>query len=64
LILENKKQDIRKYLFEDKNKYYVTPLEMSAQTKKLFKFMIVPDYERRLLYQVALSYDSLFKLLD
>ncbi|MEY7999697.1 methyl-accepting chemotaxis protein [Clostridium sp. Mt-5] len=64
LILENKKQDVRKYLFDDKNNYYVTPLEISTQTGKLFKFMIVPDYEKKIIYQVALSYESLLKLLD
>ncbi|MHC6178686.1 hypothetical protein ACYUJ6_02330 [Clostridium sp. JNZ X4-2] len=64
LILENKKQDVRKYLFDDKNNYYVTPLEISTQTGELFKFMIVPDYEKKIIYQVALSYESLLKLLD
>lgn len=56
--------DLEKWIFEDKNPYAVTNLKISTQTGKLFKFMITPGTKFDSMYQVALSYESLIKLLS
>lgn len=64
LILENENYDLKKHLFIDKDLYKVSKLKISSQTGKLYKFMMVPSHERKIIYQVALSYESLLKLLS
>lgn len=58
------KLDMRKYLFDDKNLYSVGELTTSVQTGKLYKFLSIPGNTVGQIYQVALSYDSLLKLLE
>jgi hypothetical protein len=64
ILLKYEKFDLKKYLFVDKNPYSASALRISANTGVLFKFMMVPDYEKKIIYQVGLSYDSLLKLLN
>lgn len=56
--------DLRKHLFLDKNPYYASALHKSIQSGKLFKFLMVADYEKQIVYQLGLSYESLIKLLN
>lgn len=56
--------DLKKYLFVDKNPYSASPLKKSVNSGELFKYMMVPDYEKEIIYQVGLSYESLLKLLN
>lgn len=62
--MEKDNLDLRKYLFVDKNPYVASPLTISTQTGKLFKFMIVPGGMEGQVYQIGISYDSLLKMLD
>jgi methyl-accepting chemotaxis protein len=55
--------DLKKFLFIDKNLYSPSLLVSSKQTGKLFKFLGIPDHEKQIIYQVALSYETLVKLL-
>lgn len=64
LMMKNENFDLKKHLFVDKNPYSASALKVSAQTGTLFKFMMIPDYEKQIMYQVALSYESLLKLLN
>lgn len=64
LKMDLEKLDMRKYLFDDKNLYSVGELTTSVQTGKLFKFLSIPGNTTGQIYQVALSYDSLLKLLE
>lgn len=64
ILLKYDHIDLPKYLFVDKNPYSVSVLRNSANTGTLFKFMMVPDYEKKIIYQVGLSYESLLKLLN
>lgn len=64
VLLKYENFDLRKYLFIDKNPYSASSLRVSANTGKLFKYMMVPDYEKQIIYQVGLSYDSLLRLLN
>lgn len=56
--------DLKKHLFNDKNPYAVSPLIKSEQSGQLFKFLEIADFEKQIMYQVGLSYESLNKLLD
>ncbi len=56
--------DLKKYLFDDKNPYLASVLRLSVNTGTLFKYMMVPDFENKIVYQVGLSYESLLKLLQ
>lgn len=64
LMRDNESQDLKKDLFIDKKPYSVSLLKTSVQTGKLHKFMMVPNYDTGIIYQVSLSYESLLKLLD
>lgn len=64
VLLKYENFDLEKYLFVDKNPYSATPLKKSVNTGELFKYMMVADYEKRIFYQVGLSYESLLKLLN
>ena len=64
ILLKYDHIDLPKYLFVDNNPYSVGGLRNSANTGTLFKFMMVPDYEKKIIYQVGLSYESLLKLLN
>lgn len=64
VLLKYENFDLEKYLFIDKNKYSASALRMSANTGTLFKYMMVPDFEEKKIYQVGLSYESFCKLLD
>ena len=64
ILLKYEKMDLEKYLFVDKNPYSSGALRMSANTGTLFKYMMVPDFEKKIVYQVGLSYESLLKLLN
>lgn len=64
LMKNSENCDLKKDLFIDKSPYSVSPLKISSQTGKLFKFMMVPNYETGGIYQVSLSYESLLKLLN
>lgn len=64
VLLKYENFDLEKYLFKDKNPYSASALRISANTGQLFKFMMVPDFEERIIYQVGLSYESLLKLLN
>lgn len=55
--------DLRKKFFKEKQRYHVTPIKLSFQTNKLFKFLSVPGADGRI-YQVSLSFDSLINLLS
>ena len=63
VMLRQNNFNLKKYLFIDKNQYSASPLLKSAQTNKLFKFLMVPSYNNQIIYQVGLSYESLLKLL-
>lgn len=56
--------DLEKYLFADKNKYSVSALSTSEQTGKLFKFLMIADQKKHIVYQIGLSYESLMRMLD
>ncbi|HYF83201.1 MAG TPA: methyl-accepting chemotaxis protein [Clostridia bacterium] len=56
--------DLKKHIFDDKNPYSVSPLIKSEQSEKLFKYLEIPDFDKQIIYQVGLSYDSLIKLLN
>jgi methyl-accepting chemotaxis protein len=64
MMLKQSNVDLKKFLFIDKNPYSASLLVNSKQTGKLFKFLVLPDYEKQIIYQVGLSYDSLVKLLS
>ena len=64
VMLKQNNFDLKKYLFVDKNPYSASPLLKSAQTNRLFKFIMVPSYETQIIYQVGLSYESLLILLN
>lgn len=64
VLLKYDNVDLDKYLFVDKNPYSASILRKSANTGTLFKYLMVPDYEKRIIYQVGLSYESLLKLLN
>ncbi len=55
--------DLKKKFFMEKQPYHVTPIKLSFQTNKLFKFLSVPGGDGRV-YQVSLSFDSLINLLS
>lgn len=61
--LKKENCDLIKELFTDKKPYLVTKLKISTQTGRLFKFVIIPNAKEQSIYQVALSYESLLKLL-
>ena len=63
VMLRQNNFDLKKYLFVDKNQYSASPLLKSAQTNNLFKFLMVPSFDKQIVYQVGLSYESLLKLL-
>lgn len=63
VLLKYENFDLKKYLFVDKNPYSASALRISANTGTLFKYMMVPDFEKKTIYQVGLSYESLLKLL-
>lgn len=56
--------DLKKHLFIDKKPYSVSPLIKSEQSGKLFKFLMIADFEKQIVYQVGLSYEALIKLLN
>jgi methyl-accepting chemotaxis protein len=56
--------DLKKHIFIDKNPYSVSPLIKSEQSEKLFKFLEIAGFEKKIIYQVGLSYESLNKLLN
>lgn len=64
ILLKNEGFDLEKYLFVEKNPYAPTPLKKSFNTGELYKYMMVPDFENRIIFQVGLSYESLLKLLN
>jgi hypothetical protein len=64
VMLRQNKFDLKKHLFADKNPYAVSPLLKSEQSGKLFKFLEIAGFEKQIMYQVGLSYESLNKLLD
>jgi methyl-accepting chemotaxis protein len=64
VLLKYESFDLEKYLFTDKNPYSASALRKDANTGRLFKYMMVPDYKKRIIYQVGLSYESLLKLLN
>lgn len=64
VLLKYENFDLKKYLFVDKNTYSASALRISANTGSLFKYMMVPDFEEKIIYQVGLSYESLLKLLN
>jgi methyl-accepting chemotaxis protein len=64
VMLRQNNFDLKKYLFIDKNPYSASPLLKSAQSNDLFKFLMVPSYGDKIIYQVGLSYESLLKLLN
>jgi methyl-accepting chemotaxis protein len=64
VLLKYENFDLKKYLFVDKNPYSASALRISANTGTLFKYMMVPDYEKKVIFQVGLSYESLLKLLN
>ncbi|MBV7274934.1 methyl-accepting chemotaxis protein [Clostridium sp. PL3] len=64
LKMNNENRDIKKELFVDKIPYSASSLEISSQTGKLYKFVMIPNYETGIIYQVSLSYESLLKLLN
>jgi methyl-accepting chemotaxis protein len=64
VLLKYEGFDLKKYLFVDKNPYSASPLKKSVNTGKLFKYMMVADYEKNIVFQVGLSYESLLKLLS
>lgn len=55
--------DLKKRFFIEKQPYHVTPIKLSFQTNKLFKFLSVPGEDGRV-YQVSVSFDSLMNLLS
>lgn len=64
VLLKYENFDLEKYLFKDRNPYSASALRISANTGKLFKYMMVPDFDEKIIYQVGLSYESLLKLLN
>lgn len=64
VLLKYENFDLERYLFKDKNPYSASALRISANTGSLFKYMMVPDFENKIIYQVGLSYESLLKLLN
>lgn len=64
VLLKYENFDLKKYLFVDKNPYSASALRVSANTGSLFKYMMVPDFEENVIYQVGLSYESFMKLLN
>lgn len=64
VLLKYENFNLKKYLFEDKNLYSASALRMSANTGKLYKYMMVPDFQEKIIYQVGLSYESFIKLLN
>lgn len=64
ILLKYEGFDLQKYLFIDKNPYSASLLKKSVNTGELFKYMMVPDFEKRIIFQVGLSYESLLKLLN
>lgn len=64
VLLKYESFDLKKFLFVEKNKYSASALRVSADSGKLFKFMMLPDFDNKIIYQVGLSYDSLLKLLS
>lgn len=63
ILLKFEDFDLKKYFFTDRNPYSATPLKKSVRTGELFKYLMVPDFDKRIIYQVGLSYESLLKLL-
>ncbi|MFL0245803.1 methyl-accepting chemotaxis protein [Candidatus Clostridium stratigraminis] len=64
VLLKYENFDLEKYLFKDRNPYSASALRISANTGQLFKYMMVPDFDEKVIYQVGLSYESLLKLLN
>lgn len=64
VLLKYENFDLEKYLFKDNNPYSASALRISANTGSLFKYMMVPDFDNKVIYQVGLSYESLLKLLS
>lgn len=64
VLLKYENFDLEKYLFKDRNPYSASALRISANTGQLFKYMMVPDFDGKAIYQVGLSYESLLKLLN
>lgn len=64
VLLKFENFDLKKYLFTDKNPYSASALRMSANEGKLYKYLMVPDYDNQIIYQVGLSNESLMKLLN
>lgn len=56
--------DLKKYFFMDKHPYSVSALRKGTSTGTQFKFFMVPNFEKNIIYEVGLSYDSLVKLLN
>lgn len=63
VMLKQSNFDLKKYLFQDKNDFSASPLIKSEQSGQLFKFIDIADFDRRILFQIGLSYESLMKLL-
>lgn len=64
IMLKSENFDLEKYFFTDKNPYSVSPLKKNEASGELFKYMRVPDFHNRIIYEVGLSYESLIKLLN
>jgi methyl-accepting chemotaxis protein len=63
-ILKCDNLDLKRYFFVDKHPYLAGALRKSSSTGTLFKFMMVPNYEKKIIYEVGFSYESLLKLLN
>ena len=63
VMMKQSNFDLKKHLFTDKKPYSVSPLIKSEQSGKLFKFLMIADFEKQIVYQVGLSYVSLNELL-
>ncbi|MDF2674293.1 MAG: hypothetical protein K0R09_2561 [Clostridiales bacterium] len=63
-MLKYENFNLEKYFFVDKHPYSASALRKASSNEKLFKYMKVPDFEKKIIYEVGLSYDSLQKLLN
>lgn len=63
LVLERNKVDLQDYLRVKRNPYWASPILLSVEDGQLKKYLMVVDEAGRI-YQVALSFASLLKLLS